>query len=137
MYATKFQPAEAEEISETADLLRSLLPTYAPAFEPYLQILSARLWRLKRGYRFIEERAEDDVPPAVLKNLGGLENTVNRDFEALGLSPRSASELGINLARLARASEDDDPGPFDWGALNRKERETLEKLLAKGRANGR
>jgi hypothetical protein len=107
------------------------MPVYATSFEPYLQVLSARLWRLKRGYRFLEQHAEDDVPAAVLKNLGVLENTISRDFEALGLSPRSAAELGINLQRLARESEDEGPD-FDWNSLSRTERSTLERLLAKG-----
>ena len=133
-YATKFSPVEQEEADQTADLLRSLLPTYATAFEPAIQILSARLWRLKRGYRFLEQRAEDDVPAAVLKNLGVLENPISRDFEALGLSPRSAAELGINLQRLMREAEDEGPD-FNWNNLSRTERRQLERLLAKGRSD--
>ncbi len=135
-YATKFSPVEQEEADETAELLRSLLPTYATAFEPLIQILAARLWRLKRGYRFLEDRAEDDIPAAVLKNLGVLENTISRDFAALGLSPVSASELGINLQRLVREAEDEGPD-FDWNSLNRTERRELERLLAKGRSDGK
>jgi len=131
-YATKFSPVEQEEAYQTAHLLRSLLPTYATAFEPLIQLLAARLWRLKRGYAFLEQHAEDDVPAAVLKNLGVLENTISRDFEALGLSPRSAAELGINLQRLVREAEDEGPD-FDWNVLEQKERRELERLLAKGR----
>jgi hypothetical protein len=33
-YAKRFQPLEREEIAETAELLRSLLPVYSTAFEP-------------------------------------------------------------------------------------------------------
>jgi hypothetical protein len=63
-----------------------------------------------------------------------IENTVSRDFEALGLSPRSAAALGIDLQRLARAS-DDDGEPFCWNALTKTERAELSRLLAKGRAD--
>lgn len=130
-YATKFQPVEREEIASTAALLREVLPLYSPSFEPTIQLLAARLWRIRRAYEFIESRPEDEVPRALLVNLGTLENTVSRDFEALGLSPRSAAALGIDLARLARASDE----PFDWNALSRDERETLSSLLEKGKTN--
>jgi hypothetical protein len=42
---------EAEaEIDELAAALRSLLPVYASAFELSIQLLAARIWRLRRGY---------------------------------------------------------------------------------------
>jgi hypothetical protein len=134
-YAEKFQPLEREEIAETAYLLRSLLPLYSTAFEPLVQLLAARLWRVKRAYTFIDEHAEEDVPRSLLVNLGCLENTVSRDFEALGPSPRSAAALGIDLQRLARASEDDGE-QFNWNGLTKTERAELSRLLAKGRVDG-
>ena len=132
-YAEKFQPLEREEIAETAELLRDVLPLYSSAFEPLVQLLAARLWRIKRAYAYIDEHPEEDVPRSLLVNLGTLENTVSRDLEALGLSPRSAAALGIDLQRLARASDSDEA--VDWNALSKDERATLSRLLAKGGAN--
>jgi hypothetical protein len=128
VYATKFSPVEAAEVEETAALLRELVLIYSPAFEPALQLLGARLWRLKRGYEFLEEHGEEAVPPSLLTAMGALENTISRDFEALGLSPRAAAKLGIDLRRLARAGGAD----FDLNLLTREERAELSRLLAKG-----
>ena len=130
-YAERFQPLEREEIATTAELLRSVLPLYSTAFEPAVQLLAARLWRIKRAYEYIGEHAEEDVPRSLLVNLGTLENSVSRDFEAIGLSPHSAAALGIDLQRLARAS-DDDGEPFNWNGLTKTERAELSRLLAKG-----
>ena len=132
-YAKKFQPLERVEIAETAELLRDVLPLYSSAFETAIQLLAARLWRIRRAYAYIAEHAEEDVPRSLLVNLGTLENTVSRDLEALGLSSRSAAALGIDLQRLARASDSDEA--FNWNALSKDERATLSRLLAKGGAN--
>jgi hypothetical protein len=100
-----------------------------------LQLLSARLWRLRRGYEFVERTPEGELPKYFLETLNSLENLVNRSLAALGLTPIAAAELGVNLARLA-AGGDDGP-PFDWNSLTRTERKRLEELLAKGRrSNG-
>jgi hypothetical protein len=91
-----------------------------------VQLLAARLWRVKRAYEYIDEHTEEDVPRSLLVNLGTLENTVSRDFEALGLSPRSAAALGVDLQRLARASDDDES--FNWNGLTKTERAELSRL---------
>ena len=133
LYATKFQMLEGEqEIAETAELLRSLLPVYATAFEPALQLLSARLWRLRRGYRYIEKTPEGELSKSFLETLGSLENLVNRSLAALGMTPVAASEIGVNLAKLAAGSVDGTP-PFEWNNLDADERRELERLLGKGR----
>jgi len=131
MFAEKFSPLDSEEIAATADLLREILPTYAVAFEPALQLLAARLWRLKRAYAFVQETPEGELPRNFGEKLNSLELLVNRTLSALGLTPVAASELGVNLKRLADAGEH---GPaFDWNSLEQPERRELERLLAKGR----
>jgi hypothetical protein len=125
LYATKFQMLEGkEEIAQTAELLRSILPTYASAFEPALQLLAARLWRLRRGYEFVERTPEGELPKHFLETLNSLEHVVNRSLAALGLTPIAASELGINLARLTAGAGEDEP-VFNWNALEQKERPSL------------
>jgi len=134
MYAKKFQPLDTEEIAETADLLRDILPTYASAFEPALQLLAARLWRLRRCYEFVANTPEGDLPRNFGEKLNSLELLINRTLAALGLTPASAAELGVNLARLSAGGEH---GPsFEWNSLEEPERRELERLLAKGRDNG-
>jgi hypothetical protein len=131
MYAQKFSPSDEEGIAETADLLREIVPTYAPAFEVAIQLLSARLWRLRRAYAFVAATPEGELPRNFGEKLNSLELLINRTLNMLGLSPTSAAELGVNLARLAAGG---DHGPsFDWNALEQREREQLERLLAKGR----
>jgi hypothetical protein len=66
--------------------------------------------------------------------LNVLERSLQRDLADLGLSPRAAAELGVNLARLAAANDGDDEH-FDWNALSASERRTLSALLAKGSAD--
>jgi hypothetical protein len=135
LYSGRFSPLEQQQIEETSELLRAILPTYASAFEPALQLLAARLWRLRRGYEFVEKTPEGELPKHFLETLNSLEHLINRTLAALGLTPVAAAELGINLARLSAGVEE---GPaFDWNALEQKERRQLERLLAKGRrANG-
>ena len=131
MFAKQFQPLDLEEITATADLLRELCPAYASAFEPLLQLLAARLWRLGRAYEFVAAHSEDELPRNFSEKLNSLELLINRSLTMLGMSPVAASELGINLRRLADAGEH---GPaFDWNSLEQPERRELERLLAKGR----
>ena len=63
-----------------------------------------------------------------------LERSLQRDLSDLGVNPRSAAALGVDLARLAAASGVDEQA-FDWNALSLKERRTLSALLAKGSAD--
>jgi hypothetical protein len=131
MFAKQFSPLDLEEIEATADALRAILPTAADAFEPMLQLLAARLWRLKRAYEFVAATPEGELPRNFGEKLNSLELLINRTLAALGLTPVSASELGVNLARLAGVGES---GPaFDWGSLEPREQRQLEVLLKKGR----
>jgi len=76
-------------------------------------------------------RPRASSPKHFLETLNSLEHLVNRSLASLGVTPIAASELGVNLARLA-AGSDDEP-TFDWNALQQKERRELERLIAKGR----
>jgi hypothetical protein len=120
-----------KEIAETAELLRSLLPIYASAFEPLLQITAARLWRLRAAYAYVDRTPVDERSKSFEEGMGSLENLVARSLAALGMTPVAAAELGVNLAKLA-AGEGAIP-PFDWNALEAEERQQLERLIAKGR----
>jgi hypothetical protein len=64
--------------------------------------LAVRLWRQRRAYRDLDEHGliRDGRPAPVLDHLTKLESRIMADLEALGLTPRSASEL-IERARLA------------------------------------
>lgn len=131
-----FRPLDRVEIAEVADGLREVCPAQIrqPAFEPLLQLLAARIWRLRRAYAYLEGVPEDQLPRHFSEKLGSLELLVNKTLVQLGLTPVSASELGINLARLAAVGES---GPaFDWSALEERERKQLERLLKKGRGEG-
>lgn len=94
---------------------------------------ATRIWRWRRAYAYLSEHGEDPSR-ALLRDLNVLERSLQRDLADLGVSPRAAAELGVNLARLAAASGEDEPG-FDWNALNPGERRTLSALLAKGSAD--
>jgi hypothetical protein len=131
VYLSKFNDDERAEVEEIADALRDALPVYSPSFEPTLRMCAARIWRWRRAYRYPSERGED-ASRGLLRDLNTLERSLQRDFDSLGVSPRAAAELGVSLTKLAAVSEDDAP-PFDWNALEQRERRTLERLLAKGR----
>ncbi|MFL5943681.1 MAG: hypothetical protein ACJ75L_10505 [Gaiellaceae bacterium] len=64
--------------------------------------LAGRLWRQRRAYRDLDEHGllRDGKPAPILDHLAKLENAIARDLEALGLTPRSASEM-IERARQA------------------------------------
>jgi hypothetical protein len=133
LYADTFQLLEGEEeVAEIADAVRSSLPLYASSFEVGVQLLAGRLWRLKRGYRYVAETSEGERSKSFEESLNALENTVGRMVARLGLDPIAATELGVNVKRLAAGSEDGQP-PFQWNNLDASERRTLERLLEKGR----
>jgi hypothetical protein len=126
----KFSDAERTEIEGIADELRSAVPLYSVSFEPTIRMTAARIWRWRRAYAYLAERGED-AATAILRDLNVLERSLQRDLADLGVSPRAAAELGVNLARLAAANGDAET-EFDWNALSANERRTLSALLAKG-----
>jgi hypothetical protein len=92
---------ELEEIGET---VWSLLPFKRPEFAPAVGQLAPRLWRQRRAYRDLSEYGlvRDGRPAPLLVELGKVENAIQRDLIELGLTPRSAAALGLDLARGER-----------------------------------
>ena len=135
VYLEKFNDDERAEIEEIADALRDAVAPlfYSVAFEPTIRMAAARTWRWRRAYAYLAEHGED-ASRALLRDLNVLERSLQRDLSDLGVNPRSAAALGVDLARLAAATGSDDQ-PFDWNALNLNERRTLSALLAKGSAD--
>jgi hypothetical protein len=132
LYLTKFAESDRAEIDEIADSLRSAVTSlfYSTAFEPMIRMTAARIWRWRRAYAYLAEHGED-ASRALLRDLNTLERSLQRDLADLGVNPRSAAALGVDLVRLAAATGADE-GEFDWDALSPSERRTLSKLLAKG-----
>jgi hypothetical protein len=132
LFSEKLRSEDAEEVAELAATLRGLVPLFAPSFEVVVELLAARLWRLRRSYAWLASVSESEVPRHFAERLASLELLVNRTMRELGLTPASAAELGVNLARLSAASDEGGPA-FDWDSLEERERRELARLLAKGR----
>jgi hypothetical protein len=121
------QRGECEEIAESLrEAIRPLF--YSPSFEPLLAMVAARVWRWRSGYRWLAEHPEQGE--RMLRDLTALERTLQRDFADLGISPRHAAALGIDLQRLAAASA--ELPSFDLSKLSADERKQLSSLLDKG-----
>jgi hypothetical protein len=90
------------ELAEIEAALIESLPYPAEPFALAVNQLSVRLWRQRRAYRDLDEHGllRDGKPAPILDHLAKLENRIMADLEALGLTPRSASEL-IERARSA------------------------------------
>jgi hypothetical protein len=136
LFSEQLREGDAEEIAAIRDQVGSLLPTPAAAFQPAVEILAERIWRLRRALAYLSTIEEDAVPRNFGERLSALESRIDRSLRDLGLTPTAAAELGVNLARLAAIGED-GPG-FNWSALTREEQAQLDALIAKGRrsANG-
>ena len=67
------------------------------------QALACRIWQARRAYADLAEhgfvRGPDQVPAPILRYLGTLEKTIQRDLADLGLTPRSAAELDLDVVR--------------------------------------
>src|SRR5947207_2297914 len=67
------------------------------------QGLACRVWQARRAYKDLSERGllrgAERQPAPILRYLGTLERTIQRDLEAFGLTPRAFAELGLDLAR--------------------------------------
>jgi hypothetical protein len=92
------------EVAEIAESLRGLCPLYSPAFEPYIEQVSCRIWRQRRGYRDLSENGvdRDGQPAPLLVDLAKLERQIARDLAELGMTPRSAAALGVDVAMTQR-----------------------------------
>lgn len=93
------------EVCEIAASLRETMPIYSPAFEPLLEQLACRMWRQRRAYRDLSEHGivRDGQPAPLLVDLAKLERQIARDLTDLGMTPRSAAALGVDVATAGRA----------------------------------
>jgi hypothetical protein len=114
---------DAAEVEEIGAELRELLPVYRDSFEPLLEIVACRVWRLRRGYRDLSENGllrKGGQPAPILVDLAKLEGGLVRDLAELGLTPRAMVGLGLDLLRgqqaqltarrLARMVEEEEAG---------------------------
>lgn len=93
--------AELEEIGEQ---IWSLLSFKRPEFAPAVGQLASRLWRQRRAYRDLSKYGivRDGKPAPLLAELAKVENAIQRDLVELGLTPRSAAALGVDLVAAQR-----------------------------------
>jgi len=96
---------DRDEVAEIEGSLRELMPAYAPAFEPMVEQLACRIWRQRRAYADLSERGvvRDGQPAPLLVDLAKLERQIARDLAELGMTPRSAAALGVDVASRERA----------------------------------
>lgn len=92
------------ELEEIGVQVWALLPFRRAEFAPAVGQLALRLWRQRRAYRDISENGlvRDGQPAPLLTELAKVENAIQRDLVDLGLTPRSAAALGLDLARGER-----------------------------------
>jgi hypothetical protein len=97
----KLRPEHRAELEEIRAVIVEQLPYDGP-FGLAVDQLAQRVWRQRRALRDLDEHGliRDGKPAPILDHLTKLENAIMRDLEALGLTPRSASEL-IERARQA------------------------------------
>ena len=98
------RPDDRAEVEEIASGIFELLPFRRPEFAPVVEQLACRYWRQRRAYADLAENGviRDGSPAPVLGDLAKLENRIARDLAELGLTPRSAAALGVDLARGER-----------------------------------
>jgi hypothetical protein len=93
------------EVEEIAMSVRELMPIWRPEFEPAIELLSCRIWRVRRGYRDLSMNGmiRDGRPASVLAALAKAEGAISRDLDAFGMTPRAAVALGLDLMRGEQA----------------------------------
>jgi hypothetical protein len=96
---------DREEVAEIEASLRELMPVYAPSFAPMVEQAACRIWRQRRAYRDLSENGlvRDGHPAPLLVDLAKLERQISRDLVELGMTPRSAAALGVDVATRERA----------------------------------
>lgn len=101
----RLRPEHAAEVDEIASRVWDLLPATLrqPSYAPAVEGFACRVWQARRAYADLAEhgllRGVGREPAPILRFLGTLERTIQRDLEQLGLTPRSAAELGLDLTR--------------------------------------
>ncbi len=101
----RLRPEDSAEVDEISVAVWELLPAghRLPSFAPAVEGLACRIWQARRAYADLAEhgllRGDDRQPAPILRYLGTLERTIQRDLEGLGLTPRAWAELGLDLTR--------------------------------------
>jgi hypothetical protein len=133
-FVRKFTPAESREIAALKDEIRELVPLDSPSVEPAVSILAGLLWRRGRLYEFLVAKGllrgrsdRTQIQPAV-GALDDVEKMILTTMGKLGMLPKDAAALGLQLVRLERARE------FDFQRLSKDERRTFDELLTKAEA---
>jgi hypothetical protein len=102
---TALRAEHRQELDEIATTVWELLPVKRPEFGLTVGALSLKLWRQRRAYRDLSEHGlirEGGKPAPLLVEVAKVENAIHRDLVELGLTPRSAAALGVDLARGER-----------------------------------
>jgi hypothetical protein len=99
------RPDDREEVAAIEVNAWALLPEglQLDRYRLAVEGLACRIWQARRAYADLAEhglvRGPDRQPAPILRYLGTLERTIQRDLEGLGLTPRAAAELGLDLVR--------------------------------------
>lgn len=94
-----------EELEEIAATVWELLPVKRSEFGLAVGQVAAKLWRQRRALRDLFEHGlvrEGGKPAPLLVEVAKVENAIHRDLVELGLTPRSAAALGVDLVRGER-----------------------------------
>jgi len=92
------------EVAEIEASIWDLMPVRSPTFALAVEQLACRVWRQRRAYSDLAEHGilRDAQPAPILSDLSKLERAIGRDLVELGLTPRSAAALGLDLAATRR-----------------------------------
>jgi hypothetical protein len=130
-FVSRLTPSENEEIAELADEIRELVPVSSPTVEPAITVLATQLWRYHRLTDYVSDHGlhvgrsdPERLRPAVLHSLQ-MEAAILNSMRQLGMTPRAAGELGLQLAKLERFKS------YDFSRLSADEREQFDKLADK------
>jgi hypothetical protein len=94
--------SDRAEVDELRGLVREALPLYEPSFEIAIEQLALKLWRQRRAYADLAAHGltRGGSPAPLLADLSKVENAIQRDLDALGLTPLARARLGVDLSRI-------------------------------------
>jgi hypothetical protein len=99
----------APRAAELAEGIRALVPAYAPADEPLIQLCAMTMARIESMAEYVARLGPLDSrgrPRGVLRVLQSAENGCARMLSELGCSPTSRARLGLDVARAGVALEE-------------------------------
>lgn len=85
-----------------ADDLRSIVPASSASDEPTIRLLALTLAQVEAATAWVAQEGIVDKkgqPQPILRHLGTMTNTAARLCSALGLTPTSRAQLGLDLTR--------------------------------------